>query len=343
MTVTTMLHVAEKAGVSKSTVSQVLNGRAKDFNISQATIERVNKVAEDLGYVPNTIARNLRSQRTGQIGVVVATLSDIEQSVQLAFDGAWLLGMSTAAQQYGFTSALLFEQQSNTPNLNLYYDGRIEGLLIRCDPRYPHPLLTELIPKRIPIVAVWTQETPEGIGYADVDHYGGAKLAVQHLLELGHQKIAFLDSSLDENNIHFRLRFQGYQEALHEAKIKTKAAWHVRSTKEILSLIQSKQPVSAVFAANDIRGVELVRELTRNGLRVPEDISVIGFDNLMNPSFSDVELTTIHHPIREMALQAVKNLVDLIQGKPYQDCRSVVKTQLIKRKTCAVINNKFNV
>ncbi len=337
MLVTTMMHVAQKAGVSKSTVSQVLNGRAKDFNISNATIERVNQAALDLGYVPNTVARNLRAQRTGQIGVVVAALTDMEQSLQLTFDGAWLLGMSTAARQHGFTSALLLEQPESEPNLNLYYDGRIEGLLLRCDPRHPHPLLANLTPARIPMVAVWTQEAPIGIGYADVDHFGGAEIAIHHLLELGHQKIAFLDSDSDENNNHFRLRYNGYKEALEEAGIRVKTNWHQRSVSAILELIRGKTPVTAVFAANDVRGVELVRELTRVGIRVPEDISVIGFDNIIGAAFLDVELTTIHHPIREMALEAVKNLADLIQGKPYQDCRSIVPTYLVKRKTCAPV------
>jgi LacI family transcriptional regulator len=337
---TTMQVVALKAGVSKSTVSQVLNGRAKELNISDATILRVQQVAEQIGYVPNSVARNLRAQRTGQIGVLVTTLEDVDQSMQLAFDGAWLLGMSMAAQELEFSSALLFEEKHKT-DLTRYYDGRIEGLLLRCDPRLRHPLLNQLSPKRLPTVAVWTQDAPTGMGYADVDHAGGAKLAVQHLLELGHRKIAFLDADLDENNSHFKLRFEGYCEALHQAGIQIQANWHVRNVKQILELVNRDHAVTAVFAANDLRGVEVVRELNRAGVQVPEEVSVIGFDNLIGSVFMDVELTTVHHPIREMAREAVKNLAQLIKGLPYWQCRSVVPTQLVVRKTTAVVQGNL--
>jgi LacI family transcriptional regulator len=329
-----MLLVAQKAGVSKSTVSQVLNGRGRDFNISATTIERVQRIADELGYVPNSVARNLRAQRTGQIGVLVASLEDVDQSMQLAFDGAWLLGMNMAAQQYGFNSALLFDKGSQA-DLNRYYDGRIEGLLLRCDPRRTHPLLAQLSAKRLPTVAVWTQDTPVGMGYADVDHKAGAALAVRHLLDLGHRRIAFLDADLDENNSHFRLRYEGYRQALLEAGIETPPAWHVRNVKAILELIRHQQAVTAVFAANDMRGMELVRELTRAGVRVPEEVSVVGFDNVIGSAYSDIELTTVHHPIREMAFEAVKNLSHLIQKLPAEQCQSVIPTRLVVRKTTA--------
>jgi LacI family transcriptional regulator len=317
-----------------------MNGRAQELNISAATVERVRGVAQEMGYVPNSVARNLRAQRTGQIGVVVDTLKDVELSLQLTFDGAWLLGMSMAAQTHGFTSALLYDQNGTPTDPNRYYDGRIEGLLLRCDPRHAHPLLDKLTPDRLPVVAVWTQNTPDGMGYADVDHLGGARLAVGHLLALGHRKIAFLDADIDEHNSHFRLRHDGYRMALLEAGIQANPLWHVRNIPKVLELLRSQEAVSAVFAANDVRGTELVRGLVRAGIRVPEEVSVVGFDNVIGPAFLDVELTTIHHPIREMALEAVKNLTDLIKGKPHEQCRSVVPTHLVVRKTSAAMGRQ---
>lgn len=330
-----MSDVAKAAKVSKATVSLVLNGNARALNISPRTIERVQASAKSLGYIPNIVARNLRARRTGQIGVSLAGLDDLDSTVRLAFDGAWLLGLTVAAKAHQLPSIVLYSQADNDDNLNSYYDGRIDGLLLRSDARTPHPLLDVVDPTRVPTVAVWTQDVPEAMGFADVDHVGGARLAVEHLLELGHRRIAFLDSEPHDYNRHFDLRREGYQQALKAAGIKPRPSWHVRSGQAALALLRAEQPVTAIFVANDPRAVALIRDVRQAGFDIPRDVSVVGFDNLFDPRHAQNELTTVHHPMPELAAEALKNLLALIQGKPVRTCRSLVPTHLVVRHTTA--------
>jgi DNA-binding LacI/PurR family transcriptional regulator len=344
--------VAAAAGVSPGTASKVLTGNGVAYQVSASTIERVQRVAKELGYVPNIAARNLRLQRTGQIGIVLEEVMANEGSVDLeindfrlsamasvrrTFDGAIMAGLSDAARQHQLEAFVVYPKLNAAAHLepNRFLDGRIDGLLIGRNPLKANDLIYQIDPKRLPLVALWTQVVPEGVGFADADQRGGGLMAVRHLLELGHRKIAFYGSGVDAGIEHFVLRHQGYLEGLKAAGVVPNPAWQVSSTVALLELLRGRDPVTAVFAETDTEAAAVARDVQLAGLRIPEDISLIGFDDVFGADFIAGGLTTIYHPAQEMAAEGVKNLLALLLGSSIEDCRSIVPTRVVKRHTTA--------
>jgi DNA-binding LacI/PurR family transcriptional regulator len=344
--------VAAAAGVSPGTASKVLTGNGVAYQVSASTIERVQRVAKELGYVPNIAARNLRLQRTGQIGIVLEEVMANEGSVDLeindfrlsaiasvrrTFDGAIMAGLSDAARQHQLEAFVVYPKLNAAAHLepNRFLDGRIDGLLIGRNPLKANDLIHQIDPARLPLVALWTQVVPDGVGFADADQFGGGVMAVQHLLELGHQKIAFYGSGIHSGVEHFVLRHQGYFEGLKAAGIAPKPEWHVSSTVKLLELLRGHDPVTAVFAETDTEAAAVARDVQRAGLRIPEDVSLIGFDDVFGADFIAGGLTTIYHPAQEMAAEGVKNLLALLAGSSVETCRSIVPTRVVKRHTTA--------
>lgn len=173
--------VALAAGVSSATVSKVLSGRA-EYPVHADTAERVRQVALDLGYVPDVAARNLRTRQTGQLGVVLEAVGSSEpdsllgsvtagSAVRRTFDGAIMAGLNDAARELGVPALVVYPGGGKSPLS--YLDGRVDGLLISCDPLQGHGLLDALRKVTLPVVALWTETVPATISAVDVDHQGG--------------------------------------------------------------------------------------------------------------------------------------------------------------------------
>ena len=256
-------------------------------------------------------------------------MSSLEM-VQISFDGAVLAGLTGAIRRHKQGSFVIYPQPTN-PNdddMTRYMDRKVEGFVIRTDPRTPNRLLNELDPSRIPMVALWTQDVAPGVGYSDIDHVGGAKLAVRHLLELGHDNIAYFGDGVGSGNTHFALRHTGYLEVLKNAG---KSAIAVSDAVQLRGLMKGKNAITAVFAPTDLQAAVLAQDLVNLGVRIPEDISLVGFDDIFGSDFIAGGLTTVYHPVREMAEMAVDNLMALIRGETVAKCRSIISTRLIVR------------
>lgn len=329
----TLRDVAAVAGVSVATVSKVVSERYGNARIPPATVARIRAIVDELGYVPNHAARSLRAQRTGQIGLVLNTLYGPDPSAMLTFDGGLLLGLSMAAQEFNLPALVIYPQPHSKAIAEpaRYLDGRIDGLLVRCVMRSEERLLHLVDPARLPLVAIWRQDVPPNVGYADVDHHGGARLAVQHLLELGHRRIAYHGPDLTDDNLHLSIRYHGYCDALHDAGIHVPPAWHVHEIEDMLALLEGDEPVTAVFAAYDQRAAALTTRLAQRGICVPSDLSIVSFDDMTSAGLLVGGLTTVHQPIQEMAIEAVRNLLAMIDGAPAKQCRSLIPARLIVR------------
>lgn len=339
MAVVRMRDVAAHAGVSVSTVSKILSGAAASKQIPVHTIERVRHSASQLGYIPNVIARNLRTQRTREIGIVLGQ-ETYPEAAALTLDGAFLLGLMDAVAVHHLPGIVVYarEKASTIANVARYLDGRIEGLLVRSStPHQEEQLLSLLARSLLPVVAIWTQEVPDTVGYVDVNHRAGAYQAVQHLLELGHRRIAYVEPSPVFEHPHFLARYQGYEQALRDAQIAFRPEWHVIGVEQekIETLLQLPEPVTAIFTPNDIIAGEVATTLYALHLRIPADISLVGFDDIANAHLIAGGLTTVHQPIQEISMQAVRNLTALIGGAPVADSRTVLSTSLIIRNSCA--------
>lgn len=334
-----MRDVAIRAGVSISTVSKVLSGRAAESQIPLRTVERVREVALQLGYIPNAIARNLRTRRTHEIGVVLG-METYPEAAALTLDGTFLLGLINAASLSHLPGVVIYprEENANTTDISRYLDGRIEGLLVRVStPHQEDQLLGLLAGSPLPVVAIWSQEVPDTIGYVDVDHRAGAYQAIQHLLELGHRRIAYVEPSPVFEHPHFLARYRGYQQALIDAQIAPRPEWHMIGVEElhIHALLNLPEPVTAIFTPNDITAGEVTKVLHSLNKRIPADISLVGFDDIANAHFIAGGLTTIHQPIQEISTQAVRNLTALIGGAAVAHCRTILPTHLVVRNSSA--------
>ena len=339
--------VARAAGVSAATVSKVLSGAAAGYQVRAATAERVRRVAGELGYVPDAAARGLRTRRTGQLGVVLDEVGAAEPGlgvrrgaltlsapalVRRTFDGAILAGLSEAARREGVRALLVYPQSGGEGpepfSPEHFLDGRIEGLIVGCDPLRGHRLIHRLDPARLPTLALWTQKAPGGMGWADADHRGGGRLAAEHLLALGHRQLGFYGAGLTGGVEHFRLRHQGFLDALGGAGL------HLQSRADLLEAVRAGA-LTAVFAESDMEAAAVVQGLAAAGLTVPGDLSVVGFDDVYGAEFIGPGLTTVYHPAAEMAAAGVSGLMRLLAGAPVQDCRVLVPTRLVVRGTTA--------
>jgi DNA-binding LacI/PurR family transcriptional regulator len=252
-------------------------------------------------------------------------------AVSRTFDAAIMAGLSGAARRLNLDAFVVYPQDAGQLEAAHFMDGRIDGLLISCNPLRGHDLVRRIDPTRLPLVALWTQNVPDGVGFADADQRGGGRMATTHLLELGHRRIAFYGSGLGGGVEHFESRHQGYLDALNEAGIKP--SFHARDSLEVLHLLRSTDPITAIFAETDMEAAALTRDLNAANIRIPEDVSLVGFDNVFGADFIAGGLTTVYHPAEEMAELGLKHLLDLIAGSSAETLRSVIPTQMLIRST----------
>jgi LacI family transcriptional regulator len=326
----TIVDVARSAGVSVSTVSKVINDR---YGVAERTAVRVRQVIAELGFESSLVARSLRSRRTGVIGVLVAEFEP--------FSTELLKGLSRAAQGSGY-ELLAHSGGSGGPIGHIGWErrslARLSGTLID-----GAVIVTPTVAEgdyRIPVVAIDPHTGHTNLPTVDADNLAGARIAVRHLLELGHRRIGFLAGRRDL--VSAQLREEGYRSALASAGIGLdpglvrvggfRAESAVGPARELLTM--PGRP-TAIFAANDltaIRTVELALEL---GLRVPQDLSVIGFDDVPEASRSAIPLTTIAQPLHEMGERAMRMLLDLLQGGELDRPRVTLDTHLVVRASTA--------
>ncbi|MBD8079883.1 LacI family DNA-binding transcriptional regulator [Cellulosimicrobium arenosum] len=318
--------VARTAGVSVATVSKVINDR---YGVAPETSARVHEVIADLGYESSIVARSLRSRRTNVIGILVAEFEP--------FSTELLKGISEAVESTGY-ELLAYSgglRRDDRVGWEQRYLSRLAGTLIDgaiiVTPTVVNPR------NSIPVVAVDPHRGPSGPPTVDSDNLAGARAATEHLVSLGHTRVGFLGGRPDLESA--RLREQGYRDALADAGIRVdEDLVLVGGYRPDLAdtpaheLLRLPERPTAIFAANDlsaIRTIEVAREL---GLRVPEDLSVVGFDNVPESALTVPPLTTVSQPIHQMGAEALRMVVDLIQGNP-RDPHVRLPTELVVRGT----------
>ena len=316
--------VARSAGVSVATVSKVINHR---YGVAERTSTRVQTVIDELGYESSLVARSLRSLRTHVIGILVAEFEP--------FSTELLKGVSSAVQGTGY-ELLAYSgggRAGSTEGWERRYLSRLSGTLID-----GAILVTPTVVDAqhgIPVVAVDPHTGPSGFPTVDADSFTGALTATEHLVSLGHRRIGFLGGRPDLESA--RLREAGYLEALRRAGIPADAALMRiggyrpgtadQPAHELLTL--ADRP-TAIFAANDLSAIKTMEVARALGLRLPDDLSVIGFDNVPESALATPPLTTINQPIQRMGYEALKLLVDLIDGKE-RDAHVRLPTELVLR------------
>jgi LacI family transcriptional regulator len=328
----TMNDVAKAANVSIATVSHVINGTRF---VSAERVERVHAAMRELGYTPDATARSLRIGRTDTIGLVVPDNSN-------PFFAALARWIEEAGFESGYTTILA--NSNERPDREHRYvstlvSKRVDGLILSPS-RGDHGTLTRLLQSaNIPVVVV---DRDAALPNADVvlyDNEGGSIEATRYLLELGHARIGCVAGPSDASSATDRAN--GFRKAIADAGLPeqpvVEADFHFTGGREATArLLDRGADVTALFAANDLMAAGAIRELHSRGMRVPEDISVIGFDDAPLAEMVFPALTTMRQPLQDMAHAAVSLLLSRVtSGDGGPAVRKVLSTSLVIRDSTA--------
>lgn len=324
--------VAVRAGVSIATVSRVVNGR---YGVAEGTVTRVREVIAELGYESSLVARSLRSQRTNVIAVLV---SGIEP-----FSAELLKGAALAVEATGFELIVYSGGTRGQPGWEQRHLARLAGTLadgtILVAPTVLAARSTHPIVAVDPHVGGSTQPVVES------QNFEGAVAATRHLLELGHRRIAFVGGRSDLESA--RRREAGYRAAhaaagvpVDEALVAEGSFTEDSAVAPAHYLLTLAERPTAVFAANDLMALQVVRAAAELGLRVPADVSIVGFDNIPESAMADPPLTTVDQHIQGLGREAVRVLVDLIEHPErhgeHNPIHVTLPTELVVRRSTSV-------
>lgn len=324
----TIIDVAQAAGVSVSTVSKVINDR---YGVSQDTYDKVMGVVGQLGYESSLVASSLRRHSTNVIGILVPEFEP--------FSAELLKGISAAAAGTGYE---LLAYSGNLDHNQVGWErrslSRLGGTLI--DGAVVVAPTATVVDAPIPVVAVDPHTGRSGTSTIEADNVGGARAATEYLIGLGHRRIAHVRGR--EDLVSASLREQGYREALAAAGIPFdpalvrvggyRAAETTDAARELLSL--PERP-TAVFSANDLSAIRVMEIAEQLGLRVPDDVSVVGFDNVPEAAKATPPLTTVAQPMHEMGAEAVRLLLGLLAGTVTEEHLRVPATLVIRGSAAA--------
>jgi len=331
----TITDVARVAKVSIQTVSAVVNQR---HGISDPTRERVLHAIENLQYRPNGIASSLRAQKSHTIGVVIPTITN-------PFFPEFVRGAEDAASEKGYSIFLCNadeDPEKEIQYLRLLQRHRVAGILVSyvCGPAASEPVSRELALHHLPIACLGAAQPGQGIVSLRVSESGITKVAVEHLLGLGHRRIAFITPPPSKNIA--QMRIEGFNQALIEADLQVRPEYLVdggfdlqdgiRGTEQLLSL---RFLPTAVVAANDLVAIGVISTLKKHGHRVPADISIVGIDDIPMASLLDPPLTTVSQPIYEMGRQGMENILLRIQNPQLDTSEIMFETRLTIRQSTA--------
>lgn len=325
----TIKDLSKHLGLSIATVSKALNGYS---DISAKTKELVLKASEDLGYHPNTTARNLRLQRTGKIGLI-HPLKAFESEIMMGF----FRGLALAAQTHDYNLVLYTISSENSEMIQqICRSKEIDGLILMGTSisGITHGSIKRLQKEALPFV-ILGHPVEEDVPFITSDNQSGLTSIMQHLLGLGHKRIAYIARSDDfENNA---LRFAAYKGALANAGIPFKADLLVDAPYTPYSgmsamrvLLELPHPPSAVVAFNDHIAIDACRAVLERGLGVPEDIAIAGYGNIPSSLITTPPITTAAMPLREMGEAALEALLSLLETGVAPPQR-IFPTQLIVR------------
>jgi DNA-binding LacI/PurR family transcriptional regulator len=307
-----MKQIGELVGVSQSTVSRVLSGAPTNVPVAAETRDRILKIVADLGYTPNPVARALRSARTGLLGLIVRDINDPFFSVAVA-------AMTAEAHRHGYSVVLGHVDSSADEALALSETlamGHCEGAILLGDLRDQTTFWLEAAGRGMPFVGVWQGGRAPQIPVVNVDNYAGIRLAVEHVLGLGHRRIAFVQGGRTGDGLERR---DACAAALSEHGIDLPERYVHVVTNEfaaaadaVEALLHRRPGPTAILASTDVVAVGALKAAARGGLRVPLDVSIVGFDDIPLSQVTIPSLTTVHQPLQELSRLALARLLELL-------------------------------
>ena len=327
----TLKAVAEYVGLTPGTVSAVLNNAPSSRSIPQRTKDRVLEAARELNYRPNFFAQSLRRKRTYTIGVIVEEIGDAYGSLVISGIEQYL-----RQKNYFFLTVV---HRHNPDLLDRYAqileERGVEGFIT------VDMLLREA--PSLPTVAVAGHRSFPGVTNIVLDHHVAAQVALRHLQELGHKQIAFMKGQQDSSDSESR--WQAIVQVAGDLRIEIKPELTVQididdPTPQVgypfaKKLLERKVPFTALFAYNDLSALGAIRAFQEEGIRVPHDVSVVGFDDIQGAAYNTPSLTTVRQPLTRMGSIAAQTLLDRIEGSEEYPSEIAIEPELVVRESTA--------
>lgn len=333
----TSLDVARRAGVSRTTVSFVLNN-VVGMQISQETRQRVLDAAHDLGYVPDAAAQALASGHSKTIGLLLARRPHVIASDMFLTQIMEVLVREINHQGMRLLLEVVEDFENRESYLKLVRSNSIDGILYS-GPRFEDAALRSLVEHGVPTVVMGALPGTS-YSFVDVDNRTAARHAAECLIELGHTRIGCITNA-KSSYVAAVDRLQGYEDALSAAGLPMDPQL-VRygdfdpesGYAQMHSLIEANPGLSAVFVASDVVAFGAMAAIRECGLRIPEDISIIGFDDVPVSRYLDPSLTTMKLPVIDLARYASDMVVGLIKGRQPKQPQILLDAKLIMRNSC---------
>lgn len=325
--------IAKYAGVSKSTVSRILNDKGK---FSKDTRDKVLQIVKKLNYSPSMVARSLRNRTTKAVGLL---LPDIVNP----FFPEIMKGVEHVASENGYVVILCSSNEDSEKEFmyfhmfeNRWIDGIIYSGVTGTEEETRNIRL--ILEQEIPVVLMDREIEDYFASVVMIDNERAAYDATTYCLELGHKRIGFIAAPLKVKI--FAKRLEGYRRALQKYGIEFDPSLVVEEDLTIKSgskaakqLVARRDPPTAIFASNDLMAIGAMKEIQGEGLRVPESISIVGFDDIPTASLVTPALTTIAQPKYEMGVEAMNLLIRMIEKKGASKSKIVLDTRLVVRKS----------
>lgn len=333
----TIKTIAEIAGVSHVAVSRALRGCS---DISAETTKRIREIAQEIGYTPNANARNLSSKRSSTIGMIVPSLDETS-----AYN-ALFNQISLAAAKRNYCVMLGSSHRSielEEQHCRMMVENRVGALIVSsCTSDVGH--IKNICSGHVPVLYIGGKTDPKEPCALFCDYYYSAVQAVEYLYKLGHEHIAFF--AYAPENLTISQKEKGFTDCMktHNLTPRVYISGNASNTLEAggeitQRLIEKNELPTAIWCASDLMAIGVVQTLRKNGFLVPEDVSVMGHDDLFFDIFPDINLTTLHTPFLEIGTSAADLAIDLTEKKAKEEnLRQIFRTSLVERDTVAQPN-----
>ncbi|MDO7907348.1 LacI family DNA-binding transcriptional regulator [Paenibacillus sp. JX-17] len=326
--------VAKHAGVSVATVSKVINNYP---DVSDKTRKKVNKAIDHLRYQPNVVARGLVKRRSWTVGVLLTV------PFTNPFVSELLEGIKTALENSGYDLVRL-STRFDDPNYSFLKHCRsrnVDGVVVFGVDK-DNRGVDELIHSDLPTMFVDTDQVGKRAGYITTDNHNAIRMAVSHLSELGHRKIAYISGTLGPSMANLRL--EGYRAGIRESGLEYNPSYMEvcdysfdGGSQAARKLLELPNPPTGIICASDMSAFGAIQEIERHGLSVPEDISVIGFDNTYYAQVFKPGLTTVNQNIFNIGVRSIEFLIAMVENAEYSPPVIMEPSHLVIRHTTAKV------
>lgn len=323
----TIYDVAKRAGVSIATVSKVINNQ----KVGKKSKEKVLKVMKELNYKPSILASALTGKRTSTIGFLLPDLAN-------PFVAEMARRVEDRAHERGFNLVICstdFDPDKEACYVSLLKQKSVDGFILAGGFKNVE-VITELLEEQIPVILLTESYPSLSISSVKVDDFIGGYEVASHLLSLGHERMAIIAEDANSS----RERIRGFKQALHDQGLDIDEDMIVVSDSSLENaehlageLLDASDPPTAIFACNDLLAISTILAAREKELRIPDDLSIVGFDNTLLSRSTDPPLTTVEQPIQDMCSQVVDLLIEEIEGKSKAKQRIVMLPQLVIRKS----------